>query len=149
MTLSIGINNSKKSILFSSQALNISFIVLFFLSIGSFNIIFEDVTIQNNNASFCAGGIIYGSASFYNVIIENNNAEDDEGAGLCIDDGGNLNMYDSIVDGNNITVEAELFSLDGSKRFYEKKTGKISKFREIGKEIGQILKTKSNNSYKK
>ena len=55
----------------------------------------------------------------------------------------------SIVDGNNITVEAELFSLDGSKRFYEKKTGKISKFREIGKEIGQILKTKSNNSYKK
>ena len=55
----------------------------------------------------------------------------------------------SIVDGNNITVEAELFSLDGSKRFYEKKTGKISEFREIGKEIGQILKTKSNNSYKK
>ena len=55
----------------------------------------------------------------------------------------------SIVDGNNITVEAELFSLDGTKRFYEKKTGKISKFREIGKEIGQILKTKSNNSYKK
>ena len=71
-----------------------------FLILGD-NIIFEDVTIQNNNASFCAGGIIYGSASFYNVIIENNNAEHDEGAGLCIDDGGNLNMYDSIVDGNS------------------------------------------------
>ena len=26
---------------------------------------------------------------------------------------------------------------------------KIEKFREIGKKIGQILKTKSNNSYKK
>jgi len=55
----------------------------------------------------------------------------------------------SIIKGDNITVEAELFSLDGSKRFYEKKTDKIFKFREIGEEIGQILKTKSNNSYKK
>jgi len=55
----------------------------------------------------------------------------------------------SIIDGNNIILEAELFSLDGSKRFYEKKVVKIEKFREIGIEIGQILKTKSNNSYKK
>ena len=55
----------------------------------------------------------------------------------------------SIIDGENIVVEAELFSLDGSKRFYEKKIEKIEKFREIGKEIGQILKTKSNNSYKR
>ena len=55
----------------------------------------------------------------------------------------------SIINGENISLEAELFSLDGSKRFYEKKIVKIEKFREIGKEIGQILKTKSNNSYKK
>ena len=54
----------------------------------------------------------------------------------------------SIIDGDNIIVEAELFSLDGSKRFYEKKIGKTTKFKEIGKEIGLILKTKSNNSYK-
>ena len=55
----------------------------------------------------------------------------------------------SIIDGENIIVEAELFSLDGSKRFYEKRIEKIEKYREIGKEIGQILKTKSNNSYKR
>ena len=55
----------------------------------------------------------------------------------------------SVIDGKNITIEAELFSLDGSKRFYEKKIEKVEKFREIGKEIGQILKTKSNNSYKR
>ena len=55
----------------------------------------------------------------------------------------------SVIDGENIVVEAELFSLDGSKRFYEKKIERIEKFREIGKEIGQILKTKSNNSYKR
>ena len=55
----------------------------------------------------------------------------------------------STIEGEKITIEAELFSLDGSKRFYEKKTSNVEKFREIGKEIGQILKTKSNNSYKK
>ena len=55
----------------------------------------------------------------------------------------------SIIAGKNIIVEAELFSLDGSKRFYEKKTAKIEKFKQIGKEIGEILKTKSNNSYKR
>ena len=55
----------------------------------------------------------------------------------------------SVIDGNNIIVEAELFSLDGLKRFYEKRSEKIEKFNEIGNEIGQILKKKSNNSYKK
>ena len=54
-----------------------------------------------------------------------------------------------VIEENNIIIEAELFSLDGSKRFYEKKIVKIEKFKEIGKEIGQILKTKSNNSYKR
>ena len=50
---------------------------------------------------------------------------------------------------NKITVEAELFSLDGSQRFYEKKSDKLENFRELGNEIGQILKIKSNNTYKK
>ena len=52
-------------------------------------------------------------------------------------------------EGDKITVEDEVSSLDGSKRFYEKKIEKVEKFREIGKEIGQILKIKSNNSYKR
>ena len=55
----------------------------------------------------------------------------------------------SKIDGDKIIVEAELFSIDGSKRFYEKKSSKIDEFNEIGKQIGQILKTKSNNSYKR
>jgi hydroxymethylbilane synthase len=55
----------------------------------------------------------------------------------------------SAIEGDKITVEAELFSLDGSKRYYEKKTGKIRDFSQIGREVGQILKTKSNNSYKR
>ena len=55
----------------------------------------------------------------------------------------------SVVDGDKIIVEAELFSLDGKQRFYEKKVGNLIEFKEIGKEIGILLKTKSNNSYKR
>ena len=54
-----------------------------------------------------------------------------------------------MVDGDKIIVEAELFSLDGKQRFYEKKIGNLNEFKEIGKEIGILLKTKSNNSYKR
>ena len=53
------------------------------------------------------------------------------------------------IQGNIITLEAELFSLDGSQRFYEKKTSEIQNAKELGKEVGQILKIKSNNNYKK
>ena len=55
----------------------------------------------------------------------------------------------SKINGKTISIEAELFSLDGSQRFYEKKTSEIEKFKELGIEIGQNLKTKSKNSYKK
>ncbi|WP_440681446.1 hydroxymethylbilane synthase [Candidatus Pelagibacter sp. HIMB1623] len=55
----------------------------------------------------------------------------------------------SIIEGDKITVEAELFSLDGSQIFYEKKSGNIDMFKEIGTEVGNALKIKSNNSYKK
>ena len=59
-----------------------------------------------------------------------------------------VGAYSTIKD-DKIIVEAELFSLDGTKRFYEKKTGKAEDFSQIGRELGQILKTKSNNSYKR
>ena len=55
----------------------------------------------------------------------------------------------AIVEGDEIILEAELFSLDGNERFYEKKSSKIENAKILGKEVGQILKTKSNNSYKR
>ena len=55
----------------------------------------------------------------------------------------------SKINGDKITLEAELFSLDGSLRFYEKKTGNSNEFKQLGTEVGRKLKTKSNNSYKK
>jgi len=55
----------------------------------------------------------------------------------------------SKIDGDQIILEAELFSLDGSQRFYEKKTGNINEYKELGTEIGIALKEKSKDSYKK
>ncbi len=50
---------------------------------------------------------------------------------------------------DQIILEAELFSLDGSKRFYEKKIKHKKDFDKIGIEIGKILKEKSKGSYKR
>ena len=55
----------------------------------------------------------------------------------------------AIINGDEITLEAELFSLNGDQRFYEKKSSKTKNAKELGKDVGQILKKKSNNSYKK
>jgi hydroxymethylbilane synthase len=55
----------------------------------------------------------------------------------------------SIIEGDKIVLEAELFSLDGKQRFYEKKSSKIENAKSLGEEVGKILKDKSNNSYKK
>ena len=53
------------------------------------------------------------------------------------------------IDGDKINLEAELFSLDGSKRFYLKLSENIDKANELGIEMGKTLKKISNNSYKK
>ena len=50
--------------------------------------------------------------------------------------------------GDKIILESELFSIDGKQRFYEKKSSKIENAKELGKEVGQLIKKKSNNSYK-
>ena len=53
------------------------------------------------------------------------------------------------IDGNKINLEAELFSLDGSKRFHLKSSKNINKADELGIELGKTLKKVSNNCYKK
>jgi len=55
----------------------------------------------------------------------------------------------AFVNENIITLEAELFSLDGTKRFYEKKSSDVKDAKKLGQEIGKILKLKSNNTYKR
>ena len=53
------------------------------------------------------------------------------------------------IEGNQISLEVELFSLDGKNRFYLKSSESIDKAVELGIEVGKALKKKSNNSYKK
>ena len=55
----------------------------------------------------------------------------------------------AMIEGDKIILEAELFSLDGLKRFYEKKSSKINNAKKLGIEVGELLKKKSNNSYKR
>ena len=50
---------------------------------------------------------------------------------------------------DEIELNAELFSIDGTERFYEKISGKIEFAENLGEKVGKILKEKSKNSYKK
>ena len=53
------------------------------------------------------------------------------------------------INQEKISLEAELFSLDGEERFYHKDSKEIKFAFELGKEVGLILKKESKNSYKK
>ena len=54
----------------------------------------------------------------------------------------------SIVDQNTITLNVELFSKDGKKRYFIKNSKELSLAKELGNEIGELLKKKSKGSYK-
>ena len=54
----------------------------------------------------------------------------------------------NLVD-DQINLEAELFSIDGKQRFYHKASKNINYSSELGREVGEILKKESNNSYKR
>ena len=55
----------------------------------------------------------------------------------------------AIFKGENIILEAELFSIDGKERFYYKASKNFKFSTELGIEVGKILKKNSNNSYKR
>ena len=48
-----------------------------------------------------------------------------------------------------ISLEVELFSLDGKERFYEKSEKDVNLAESLGKELGMKLKEKSKNNYKR
>ncbi len=53
------------------------------------------------------------------------------------------------IKNKKLTLETELFSLDGKKRFYLKSTKKENSADLIGKELGEKIKKRSKNLYKK
>ena len=55
----------------------------------------------------------------------------------------------SNIDGNNISLSAELFSVDGKYRYFVKDTKDINLAKELGREVGEALKSQSKGSYKR
>ena len=55
----------------------------------------------------------------------------------------------SEINNENITLQAELYSLDGKERFYCKSSKGIKYAAELGIEIGEKLKKQSKGNYKK
>ena len=55
----------------------------------------------------------------------------------------------SNIDGNNISLSAELFSVDGKHRYFIKDTKDINFAKELGREVGEALKSQSKGSYKR
>jgi len=55
----------------------------------------------------------------------------------------------SKINGNNISLTVELFSVDGKNRYFIKKTKEIDFAKELGREVGEVLKFQSKGSYKR
>ena len=55
----------------------------------------------------------------------------------------------SNIDGNSISLSAELFSVDGKHRYFIKDTKDINLAKELGREVGETLKSQSKGSYKR
>ena len=55
----------------------------------------------------------------------------------------------SNIDGCNIILSAELFSVDGKNRYFIKETKDINLAKELGREVGEALKSQSKGSYKR
>ena len=54
----------------------------------------------------------------------------------------------SIIDGENVQLSVELFSVDGKNRYFFKDRKSLNLAKELGNEIGEVLKKKSKGSYK-
>ena len=54
----------------------------------------------------------------------------------------------SIINGDYIQLSAELFSVDGKNRYFFKDRKSLNLAKELGNEIGEVLKKKSKGSYK-
>ena len=54
----------------------------------------------------------------------------------------------SVINGDNVQLSVELFSVDGKNRYFFKDRKSLNLAKELGNEIGEVLKKKSKGSYK-
>jgi len=55
----------------------------------------------------------------------------------------------SFIKEQKLFIKAELFSIDGKKRYYSETSGEIESAKDLGKYVGNILKKQSMGNYKK
>jgi len=55
----------------------------------------------------------------------------------------------SNIEGENINLVTELFSVDGKQKYFIKETKNKKLAKELGREVGKVLKLKSGRSYKR
>ena len=55
----------------------------------------------------------------------------------------------SNIDGEKINLSSELFSIDGKQRYFMKQSKNKNLAKELGREVGEALKLKSEGSYKR
>ena len=55
----------------------------------------------------------------------------------------------SFIKEQKLFIKAELFSIDGKKRYYSETSGEIESAKDLGKYLGNILKKQSMGNYKK
>ncbi len=55
----------------------------------------------------------------------------------------------SYIEGNNVSLITELFSVDGKQRYFIKDTKNIDLAKKLARELGEALKLKSKGSYKR
>ena len=53
------------------------------------------------------------------------------------------------IDKDFVNIKAELFSVDGKHRYFIKETKEIKLAKELGREVGEKLKSQSKGSYKR
>ena len=55
----------------------------------------------------------------------------------------------SEIKGNKLHLSSELFSIDGSRRYYYETISELKDFQKAGEEVGKDLKLQSRGNYKK
>ncbi len=55
----------------------------------------------------------------------------------------------SEIKGNKLHLSSELFSIDGSRRYYYETISELKDFQKAGEEVGKNLKLQSRGNYKK
>jgi hydroxymethylbilane synthase len=114
----------------------------------SFDVIPDKWTYATLVAVYCRAGAIDEALKSFKEAQEKNISLDVPSHILEGDCDTAIGVF-SNISGNNISMSAELFSVDGKHRYLIKETKEINFAKELGREVGEKLKFQSKGSYKR